>query len=77
MSLTDVQIITRIDITSAAARNAIIADFLSEGLEGLRNMTEEDVRDACSSYTKRTDGAFPIILTPIQKQQMKALTLWV
>ena len=44
-TLTDVQIFTRIGIVPAAARNAIIADFLSEGLEGLVHMSDEDVRD--------------------------------
>ena len=55
MVLTNVQIMSRMGIGPAAAWNAIIADFLSEGLEGLQHMTEEEVLDACSSYAKRTD----------------------
>ena len=77
MELSSIAIFTRIGIAPAAARNAIIDDFLSEGLEGLRHMSDEDVRDTCASYAKRQDGAFPIVLTPIQRQRMKALVLWV
>ena len=77
MVLTNIAIFTQMGIGPAVDRNAIIGDFLSEGLEGLKEMTDEDVRDACSSYVKRQDGAFPIILTPIQRQRMLALVLWV
>ena len=77
MALSSIAIFTRMGITPAAARNAIIDDFLSEGLEGLRHMSDEDVRETCASYAKRQDGAFPIVLTPIQRQRMKALVLWV
>ena len=31
----------------------------------------------CASYAKRTDGVFLLIVTAIQKQQIKALMLWV
>ena len=41
-TLTNVQIFTRIGIAPAAARNAIIDDFLSEGLEGLLHMSDEE-----------------------------------
>jgi hypothetical protein len=77
MALTNAQIFTRIGMTNAGARNAVIADFLSEGLEGLAHMTDEDVRDTCASYAKRQDGQFPVILTPIQKQRLKSLVLYV
>ena len=43
MVLTEAQIFSRIGVAPAAARNAIIADFLSEGLEGLVHMSDEDV----------------------------------
>ena len=52
-------------IAPAARRNAIIADFLAGGLDGLEHMSEDDVKDACASYAKRTDGEFPIILTQL------------
>ena len=77
MVLTNAQIFTKMGVAPAAARNVIIADFLSEGLEGLVHMSDEDVRDTCTSYAKRQDGAFPIILTPILKQRMKSLVMWV
>ena len=77
MALNNIQIMTMVGIAPAASRNAIIADFLSEGLDGLTYMTDEDVRDTCLSYAKRTDGQFPIVLTPVQKQRMKSLVLWV
>ena len=77
MALSSVKIFTRMGIAPAAARNVIIDDFLSEGWEGLRHMSDEDVRDACASYAKRQNGSFPIVLTPIQGQRMKALVLWV
>ena len=77
MALTNIQMFTMIGIPDAQSRNAIISDLLSDGLEGLRHMTQEDVRDACVSYAKRTDGPFPVILTPVQKQRIKSLVLWV
>ena len=77
MVLTNVQMMTFAGIQPAANRNAIISDLLLEGLDGLTHMTEEEVRDACVSYAKRTNGPFPVILTPIQKQRIKALMLWV
>ena len=77
MVLTNIQIMTFLGIATANERNAIIADLLTEGLAGLTHMTDEEVRDACVSYAKRTDGVFPVILTPIQKQRIKALMLWV
>src|SRR5210317_345036 len=77
MTLSDIGIFTRMGIEPLAARNAILADFLSEGLEGLTHMTDDEVKDACASYAKRQDGEFPVILTPIQKQRIKALVLWV
>ena len=40
-------------------------------------MTTEEVKDMCASYAKRTDVPFPVILTPVQKQRMKGLVLWV
>ena len=61
---------------AAPQRQAILTDFMSEGLEGLVNMADEDVRETCSSYAKRQDGVFPIILTPIQKLRMRSLVLW-
>ena len=75
--MNNIQIMTMVGIAPAVNRNAIIADFLSEGLGGLTYMTHEDVRDTCLSYAKRTDGQFPIVLTPVQKQRMKSLVLWV
>ena len=77
MQLTNIQIFTQMGIAPAVNRNAIIGDFFSEGLEGLRDMTEEEVREVCASYAKRQDGAFPVVLTPIQRQRMLALVLWV
>ena len=57
---------THLGFTVIAAKNVIITDFLSDGLSGLEYMLSEDVRDACTSYAKRTDDAFPIILTTLQ-----------
>ena len=76
-SLFSVQIMNMIGVGPAANRNAIIADLLSEGLDGLKHMTDEEVRDTCASYAKRTDNPFPVILTPVQKQRIKSLVLWV
>ena len=60
---------------AAGERQAISTDFLSKGLDGLVNMTDEDVRDTCSGYAKRTDGVFPIIyLLVISKINASATT---
>ncbi len=77
MAITNAQMFTWIGITPAAARNAIIADFLSDNLRGLLTMTLDDVKETCNSYAKRTEGAFPVQLTPLHKQQMRSLVLWV
>ena len=77
MVLTNIQIMTHVGITTAANRNAIIADFQSDDLDGLQHLTDDDVKDLCSSYAKRTDGDFPIILTPTQRKRFLALTLFV
>ena len=77
MAVSNVQLMTWIGINQANRRNAIINDFLSDGLAGLEHMTTEEVKDMCASYAKRTDAPFPVILTPTQKQRMKGLVLWV
>ena len=41
--ITNVQIMTWIGINPAAAQNALIADFLSDGLIGLKDLTQDDV----------------------------------
>ena len=75
-AISNIQMFTWIGINPAASRNAIIGDFLSGGLDSIRHMSVEDVRDACASYAKRNVAPFPIILTTIQKLRMKSLVLW-
>ena len=77
MVLTSIAIFTHIGIAPAAQRNAIIADFLPSGLEGLLNTSDDDVKDACTSYARREDGNFPVMLMVNQKQRLKGLMLWV
>ena len=77
MVLSHIQIFTYLSFGTTPTRNALINDFLSGGLAELEHMSENDVKDACSSYAKRTDGLFPIVMTTLQKQRMKALMLWV
>ena len=77
MSLTNTQVMTLIGFRDTAHRNALIGDFLSSDLEGLQHLSEEDVKEACSSYVKKLDGSFPVILSTLQKQHLKALMLWV
>ena len=72
MALTNVQIFTSIGIQPANQRNAVIADFLSGGLEGLEHLSSDDVKDACTSYAKRTDGNFPVILSTLHRQRLKS-----
>ena len=40
-------------------------------------MSDEDVKDICTSYAKRTDAPFPIICTSAQKQRLRSLVMWV
>ena len=77
MAITNMQILTWIGVSVTQQRNAIIADLLSDGLDGLEHVTHDDVKEACSSYAKRTDVPFPIILTPLMKQRIHSLVLWV
>ena len=53
MAITNAQILTWNRIAEADARTAIEEDFLSEGLQGLEDMTDSDVKDICSSYLKK------------------------
>ena len=76
-AITNNQIFNWIGFTVVAQRNAIINDMISDGLQGLEHMTMEEVKEICSSYAKRTDGPFPIFCTPLQKQRLKSLVLWV
>ena len=55
-------------------RNAIITDFLSSGLDGLKDLSHEDVKDTLSSYAKGNDGPFPVVLSP-HKQRLRGLAL--
>ena len=78
MALKNIQLFTMLGFTTAAVRNALITDFLSGDLVELQHMSEDNVKDACSSYyAKRTDAPFPIILTQLQRNRFKALMLWV
>ncbi len=77
MTLTDIQVFNLMGIAVSAQRNALIADFLSGGMDALRHLSDDDVKEACLGYAKRSDGSFPIILSTLQKQRMRALVLWV
>ena len=72
MVLSHIQIFTYLGFGTATTRNALKNDFLSGSLVELEHMSENDVNDACTSYAKRTDSPFPIIMTTLQKQRMKA-----
>ena len=77
MVLSNIAIMTHIGISTATKRNAIIGDYLSDGLEGLALMSDEDVKDACNSYAKRSNKDFPVILNQLHRQRLRALSLWV
>ena len=59
MALTNVQMMNMIGIQPAANRNAIIADLLSEGLNGLTHMTDEEVRETLCVVYEEDRCAFP------------------
>jgi len=75
--ISNVQIFTWIGIVPATVRNSIIADFLSGGLDGLRDMSSDDIKSTFASYIKRTDAPFPVVLSPLQKQRLRGLVLLV
>ena len=76
MALTANQILAHIGIVPHNRRTAIAADFLSGGLEGLLQMTSDDVDHACNTYAKRDDGVYPVHLTPYHRVLLKGLVLW-
>ena len=78
MALINVTIVERILGTAmlTARRRVILTNFLLEGLDKLENMSDKDICETCASYTKRHDGEFLIILTPIQKMRMWAIVLF-
>ena len=67
MAVTNIQIMTWIGISVANQHNDIINDILSDVLSGLEYMTQDNIKETCSSCDKRTDSPFTIILTPISK----------
>ena len=77
--ISNVQIFTWIEINPATVRNALITDFLSGGLDGLRDMSSDDIKNTFASYVKRTDSPFPVVLppSPLQKQRLRGLVLLV
>ena len=77
MAITENQVLTWLGVTTAPTRAVIRTDLLSDGLSGLEHMSEEEIKDACTSYAKRTDGPFPIIFTLLQRQRVNSLVLWV
>ena len=51
--------------------------LLGGKLEYVDHISDGDVKDACTSYVKWTNGTFPHIITTIQKKRLKYLVLWV
>ena len=60
-----------------AKRNAVIAEFLPEGLDYLIDIIEDDLKGACQSLAKRSGNPYPINVTMLQKQRIFSLILWV
>ena len=58
---------TWIGINVTQQHNTIISDLLSDDLGSLEHMAHDNVKETCSSYAKRTNSPFPIILTPLAK----------
>ena len=52
-------------------------NLLSNSLSSLEYAMHDDVKEICSSYTKRIDSLFLIILTLLVKQRIYLLVLWV
>ena len=76
MAVTNIQIMTWIGTRVANQRDTIINDLSSDGLSGLEHMTQDNIKQAYSSYANRKDSPFPIIITPIEKN-IYSLVLWV
>ena len=76
-AITENQMLIWLGIGVANQRQAVRTDLLSDGLGGLEHMTEDDIKDACVGYAKRTDNPFPIMLTLLQKKRLYSLVLWV
>ena len=52
-----IQMFTWMGIILAQTNNVIITDFGScVNLEDMEHMSDDDVKDTCTSYAKRTDG---------------------
>jgi len=58
-------------------QTTIINDMLSDGLSGLEHMTQDDIKCACCRYCKISVSLFSIILTPIEKERITSILLWV
>lgn len=76
-AISNIQLFTWMGIVPVEARNAVIVDFMLDRLVGLQGMTLDDVKETYNRYAKRTGAPFPILLTPLQKQRMRSLVLWV
>eukprot|EP00980_Cylindrotheca_fusiformis_P026293 scaffold15739_cov62-Cylindrotheca_fusiformis.AAC.1 len=72
MPITNLEITTWIGISTECKKQAFVNDFFAGGgLEDLGKMTKQDVADTVTSYAKRTDGEFPIILSPSAKKDRR------
>eukprot|EP00980_Cylindrotheca_fusiformis_P022724 scaffold9646_cov133-Cylindrotheca_fusiformis.AAC.7 len=76
MVIADIVIVGWIGIPNDRKKQAIVDDFLAGGLEGLCHMTDKEISDTMASYAERTDGLFPIFLSPIHKMRLRSLVLW-
>eukprot|EP00980_Cylindrotheca_fusiformis_P016516 scaffold4927_cov105-Cylindrotheca_fusiformis.AAC.3 len=65
-----------VGVANDRKRYAIIADFPEGGLESHCDMTGKEISDAMTTYAKRTDGSFPIILTRHYKKRLWPWVLW-
>ena len=61
MAISNNQILTWLEIADTNSKGVIEEDFLSEGLEGLENMWDVDIKDVCLSYVMRMDDPFPVL----------------
>ena len=66
-----------IGISVANQLNTIINNLSSDSLSCLEHMNQDDIKDTHSSYAKKIDSLFIIILTPIAKKRVYSLVMLV
>eukprot|EP00980_Cylindrotheca_fusiformis_P017467 scaffold5460_cov156-Cylindrotheca_fusiformis.AAC.1 len=76
MAISDLDIIGWIGITNDRKKQAVVDTFMPRGLGSICSRTEKKIENMAHKFAKRSDGAFPILLSEEQEQMLWSIVLW-